>query len=184
MLREQLRQRQRPLKESYRNAPSSALAIFRATGTLCPETLICRLPPQADAHDRATIDAGLHAMAGGDGSKACSAEMLLQSLVACAGVTLLAVATALDIPVSGGQVTAEGQLDFRGTLAIDRDTPVGLAAIQLTFSLNSAADRTQLNQLLELTERYCVVLQTLRSAARVEAAIELAADADTPESDA
>jgi uncharacterized OsmC-like protein len=110
---------------------------------------------------RALATAGLHPLTGGDGSLLCSGDMLLEALVACAGVTLRAVATSLDIPVEGGQVTAEGDLDFRGTLGVDRDAPVGFKAIRLRFELDSSASREQLDTLLRLTERYCVVLQTL-----------------------
>jgi uncharacterized OsmC-like protein len=112
---------------------------------------------------RALAKAGLHPASGGDGSLLCSGDMLLEALVACAGVTVLAVASSLGIPVEGGRVAAEGDLDFRGTLAVDRDAPVGFSAIRLSFELDTEADAEQLETLLKLTERYCVVLQTLAS---------------------
>ncbi len=116
---------------------------------------------------RALVEAGLHPATGGDGLAACSGDMLLQALVACAGVTMRAVATALEIPLRGGRVGAEGDLDFRGTLAVDREAPVGFSAIRLRFDLDSDATAEQLATLLKLTERYCVILQTLRDAPEV-----------------
>ena len=154
MDRDELRALQEPLKQGYRDAPDSAIVTLEATGTL-EEGIACSVQT-----GRALAEAGLHPASGGDGSLVCSGDMLLQALVACAGVTLRAVATSLEIDVSGS-VHAEGDLDFRGTLAIDRDVPVGFRAIRLRFDLESYANEEQLSTLIRLTERYCVVLQTL-----------------------
>jgi len=159
-----LQELQRPLKERYRNDPDAALVTLSATGSL-DEGVSCSV-----ATGRAIARAGLHPAAGGDGSTLCSGDMLLEALAACAGVTLRAVATSLEIPVAGGTVTAEGDLDFRGTLAVDREAPVGFAAIRVAFDLDSPADDEQLATLLRLTERYCVVLQTITSAPQVSVA--------------
>src|SRR3954464_4734351 len=152
---DELRELQAPLKERYRAEPDAASITLRAAGTL-DEGVSCSVQT-----GRALATAGLHPLTGGDGSLLCSGDMLLEALVACAGVTLRAVATALEIPVEGGQVSAEGDLDFRGTLGVDRDAAVGFKAIRLRFALESPASREQLDTLLRLTERYCVVLQTL-----------------------
>ena len=152
----QLKALQAPLKERYREDPGSARLTLRASGTLGEQGITCRVET-----GQQLAEAGLHPATGGDGTALCSGDMLLESLVACAGVTLRAVATALEIPLRGGEVTAEGDLDFRGTLAVDRDAPVGLQAIRLRFQLDSDADDEQLATLVKLTERYCVVLQTL-----------------------
>lgn len=170
MNRDQLQQLQRPLKDRYRDDPAAAQTVFLAAGTLFPAELICRLESGSRS-----IHAGLHPNAGGEAGRACSAELLLESLVACAGVTLLTVATALEIEVSTGHVVAEGQLDFRGTLAVDREVPVGLSAIRLTFQLTSSANEEQLTQLLALTERYCVVLQTLRNSTAIDSSVVVTA---------
>jgi uncharacterized OsmC-like protein len=153
--RDELRAAQQPLKERYRDEPASARLTLRAEGTL-GEGVSCSV-----ATGSAMAEAGLHSATGGDGLSACSGDMLLQALVACAGVTLRAVATSLDIPVRGGTVRAEGDLDFRGTLAVDRDVPVGLTAVRLRFDLDTDATEEQVETLLRLTERYCVVYQTL-----------------------
>jgi len=155
MERDQLRALQAPLKESYREDPEAALVTLSATGTL-GEGISCSVQT-----GRALAEAGLHPATGGDGSLLCSGDMLLEALAACAGVTLRAVSTSLGIGVAGGSVRAEGDLDFRGTLAVDRDAPVGFRAIRLAFELESDADDEQLATLLKLTERYCVVLQTI-----------------------
>jgi uncharacterized OsmC-like protein len=152
-----LRARQAPLKQRYRDDPGAALVTLRAQGTLAGSGLSCRVET-----GRALVEAGLHPATGGTGLEACSGDMLLQALVACAGVTLRAVATALDLPLRGGSVQAEGDLDFRGTLGVGREAPVGFGAIRLRFELETDADAEQLATLLRLTERYCVVLQTLR----------------------
>jgi uncharacterized OsmC-like protein len=153
--REQLQAVQGPLKERYRTEPEAARITLSAEGTL-GEGISCSV-----ATGRALAEAGLHPATGGDGTLLCSGDMLLEALAACAGVTMRAVATSLDIPVRGGTVRAEGDLDFRGTLSVAKDAPVGFAAIRVTFDLDSDATSEQLDNLLRLTERYCVVLQTL-----------------------
>jgi uncharacterized OsmC-like protein len=153
--REQLRTIQAPLKERYKTEPEAAQITLSATGELS-EGVACSVQT-----GRALADAGLHPATGGDGSLLCSGDMLLEALVACAGVTLRAVSTSLGITVSSGRVRAEGDLDFRGTLGVDRDAPVGFSAIRLSFELETDADETQLATLERLTERYCVVYQTL-----------------------
>ncbi|MGI8863638.1 MAG: OsmC family protein [Solirubrobacteraceae bacterium] len=155
MLREELRAQQAPLKERYAAEPEQALVTLSATGTL-GEGVSCSVQT-----GRALSEAGLHPATGGDGSLLCSGDMLLEALVACAGVTLRAVATSLGISVTSGRVYAEGDLDFRGTLAVDREAPVGFSAIRLSFELDTEADADQLATLRKLTERYCVVYQTL-----------------------
>lgn len=157
MDRDALRALQAPLKERYAEQPQDARVTLTATGTLDDE-IACNV-----STGRALARAGLHPATGGDGSLLCSGDMLLEALVACAGVTLKAVATALEIPLRGGTITAAGELDFRGTLAVDRQAPVGFGRIALRFELEAPdADEEQLATLLKLTERYCVVLQTLR----------------------
>jgi uncharacterized OsmC-like protein len=153
--REQLRALQAPLKQRYRDQPDAALVTLQASATL-GEGISCSV--QAG---RAVAEAGLHPASGGDGSLLCSGDMLLEALLACAGVTMRAVATSLGISVTSGSVRAEGDLDFRGTLSVERDAPVGFTAIRLAFDLESDADAEQLATLLELTERYCVVYQSL-----------------------
>ena len=151
-----LRAVQEPLKEAYRQDPRQAVVTLRARGELGDEGITCSVDT-----GRALAVAGLHPASGGDGSLLCSGDMLLEALVACAGVTLRAVATSLEIPIDGGTVQAEGDLDFRGTLAVDREAPVGFSSIRLSFELDSQASEEQIATLLRLTERYCVVLQTL-----------------------
>lgn len=151
---EQLREAQRPLKNRYRHDPASAVVTLKADGDL-DEGITCSVDT-----GRALVRAGLHPGTGGDGASACSGDMLLQALVACAGVTMRAVATSMGIAVSGS-VHAEGDLDWRGTLAVDKEAPVGFSAIRLRFDLESDANRDELVALERLTERYCVVLQTL-----------------------
>jgi uncharacterized OsmC-like protein len=148
---------QGPLKERYREQPEAALVTLSATGRL-GEGVSCAVETS-----RAIAEAGLHPATGGDGSLLCSGDMLLEALVACAGVTLQAVATSLGISVASGRVRAEGDLDFRGTLGVDRDALVGFSAIRLSFDLDSEAGEDQLAALKKLTERYCVVYQTLAS---------------------
>ena len=157
MTAEELRALQAPLKERYREEPTSALVTLRATGTLGAEAITCRVET-----GKALVEAGLHPATGGDGLAACSGDMLLEALAACAGVTLRAVATALGIHVRGGRVVAEGDLDFRGTLGVSKEVPVGFRAIRLHFDLDTDATADQRATLLKLTERYCVVLQTLK----------------------
>jgi uncharacterized OsmC-like protein len=151
-----LRAAQKPLKDAYQENPERALVTLTAHGQLDEQGISCSV-----ATGRALAVAGLHPATGGDGSLACSGDMLLEALVACAGVTLRAVATSLEIPVRGGTVRAEGDLDFRGTLAVGRDAPVGFTAIRLGFELDTDASKDQLDTLLRLTQRYCVVLQSL-----------------------
>lgn len=153
----QLRAIQTPLKERYRAEPAAALVTLRAQGRLGEEKVTCKVET-----GRALVEAGLHPATGGDGRAACSGDMLLEALVACAGVTLKAVATALGLPLRGGTVSAEGDLDFRGTLGVTKDVPVGFQAIRLRFNLDTDATPDQLDTLLRLTERYCVVYQTLK----------------------
>jgi uncharacterized OsmC-like protein len=152
---EALRAIQAPLKDRYAQEPEAALVTLAADGDL-GEGVSCSVRT-----GRALAEAGLHPATGGDGSQLCSGDMLLEALVACAGVTLKAVATSLQIPLAGGRVRAEGDLDFRGTLAVDRDAPVGFKSIRLSFELETTASEEELATLLKLTERYCVVFQTL-----------------------
>jgi uncharacterized OsmC-like protein len=152
----ELRTVQQPLKDAYRDNPQQANITLRARGELGEEAISCSVDT-----GRELAVAGLHPATGGDGSLACSGDMLLQALVACAGVTLRAVATSLEIRVDGGTVTAEGDLDFRGTLAVSKDAPVGFTSIRLAFDLDTDASADQIQTLLRLTERYCVVYQTL-----------------------
>jgi uncharacterized OsmC-like protein len=164
MDRDSLRALQQPLKDAYHADPARALVTLRADGELGAESVSCSV-----ATGRALAEAGLHPASGGDGTLACSGDMLLQALVACAGVTLRAVATSLGIAVSGGTVHAEGDLDFRGTLAVSKDAPVGFAAIRLSFDLHTDATADQVETLKELTLRYCVVCQTLAKPAQLSA---------------
>jgi uncharacterized OsmC-like protein len=156
MKSEELRSIQKPLKDRYREKPGAALVTLKAEGHI-GENVSCSV-----ATGRALVEAGLHPASGGTGLAACSGDMLLQALVACAGVTLASVATALGIELRDGMVRAEGDLDFRGTLGVSKDTPVGFQHIRLFFDLDAEADEEQLATLIRLTERYCVVFQTLR----------------------
>ncbi len=160
-----LRAIQAPLKERYLEQPEAAVVTLSATGAL-GEGVSCSIET-----GRAVAEAGLHPASGGDGSLLCSGDMLLEALVACAGVTLRAVATSLGIPVPSGSVRAEGELDFRGTLAVSREAPVGFREIRLEFDLDTDADPEQLATLLKLTERYCVVLQTVSAQTAVSSSI-------------
>ena len=160
----QLKAVQGPLKEKYRNDPGFALVTLRAEGQAVG--LSCKV-----ATGKALVEAGLHPATGGDGTAVCSGDMLLEALVACAGVTLKSVATAIEVPLRKGEVAAEGDLDFRGTLGVAKEAPVGFAQIRLRFELDTDAPQEKLDQLLKLTERYCVVLQTLRSGPPVAAAL-------------
>ena len=155
---DELRAMQAPFKARYREAPDAALITLRAAGEIGEATVTCKVET-----GRALVEAGLHPATGGDGFAACSGDMLLEALVACAGVTVKAVATALDLTLRNGKVSAEGDLDFRGTLGVTKDAPVGFRAIRLRFDLDIDASPEQLATLMKLTERYCVVLQTLRS---------------------
>jgi uncharacterized OsmC-like protein len=160
-----LRTIQAPLKERYRQTPSAALVTLKAEGRL-GEGVACSV-----STSKALIEAGLHPATGGSGTQACSGDMLLEALVACAGVTLSAVATSLGIAIEACTLRAEGDLDFRGTLGVSKDAPVGFKEIRLDIALESPAPVEQLQKLLELTERYCVVLQTLKGAVPVRASL-------------
>jgi len=158
-----LRALQAPLKERYRTEPDAAVVTLRAEGSVDGSGIACSVRTS-----KALIEAGLHPATGGSGMQACSGDMLLEALVACAGVTMKAVATALDIEIRGGTVRAEGDLDFKGTLGVDRAAPVGFRDIRLAFDLDTDADAESLATLRKLTERYCVVYQTIRQAPPVE----------------
>ncbi len=153
-----LRGLQAPIKERYRATPDTAIVTLRAQGEVDDQAIACKVET-----GRALAVAGLHPASGGSGLELCSGDMLLEALVACAGVTLKAVSTALGITLRRGLVSAEGDLDFRGTLGVDREAPVGFAAIRLRFLLDTDADEASVAKLITLTERYCVVFQTLNS---------------------
>jgi uncharacterized OsmC-like protein len=157
MRADELKELQAPFKQRYRDEPAAAVITLHAEGAI-GEGVTCSVQTV-----RALVEAGLHPATGGSGAHACSGDMLLEALAACAGVTLNAVATALAIPLRGGKVRAEGDLDFRGTLGVAKDAPVGFTDIRLSFELDSDASEEQLATLLKLTERYCVVYQTLRN---------------------
>lgn len=158
----ELRELQAPLKEQYRESPDSAVITMKSQAELSEVGVSCKVQT-----GRALVEAGLHPAAGGDGSLACSGDMLLDALVACAGVTLRAVATSLGVEVRGGTIRAEGDLDFRGTLGVDKLAPVGFRAVRLAFDLRTDADAEKLATLEKLTERYCVVFQTLKNATEI-----------------
>jgi uncharacterized OsmC-like protein len=162
-----LRALQTPLKEKYRATPESALVTLRAKGALDDNAIACKVET-----GRALAVAGLHPATGGSGAELCSGDMLLEALVACAGVTLKAVSTALEIPLQKADVLAEGDLDFRGTLGVGKEAKVGFQAIRLRFEISSPASQEKLDQLLKLTERYCVVLQTLKGGGAVSATLD------------
>ena len=157
-----LRALQAPIKERYRADAEAAVITLRAQGTLDAEKIACKVET-----GRALALAGLHPASGGSGAELCSGDMLLEALVACAGVTLKAVSTALEIPVRQGTVKAEGDLDFRGTLGVDKEAPVGFAEIRLRFDVDTDAPQDKLDLLLKLTERYCVVYQTIKNGPKV-----------------
>jgi uncharacterized OsmC-like protein len=162
-----LRALQAPIKERYKNDPKAGLVTLRAKGSLDESQIACKVET-----GRALAVAGLHPASGGTGLELCSGDMLLEALVACAGVTLKAVATAIDIPLKNGAVSAEGDLDFRGTLGVAKEAPVGFAQIRLRFDVETDAPQEKLDQLLKLTERYCVVYQTIRSGPPVAIAMQ------------
>jgi len=162
-----LRAMQAPLKDRYKSDPKAAYITLKAKGTLDDANIACKVET-----GRALAVAGLHPATGGSGMELCSGDMLLEALVACAGVTLKAVATALDIPLKSGRVSAEGDLDFRGTLGVDKTAPVGFAQIRLRFDVDTEAPQDKLDQLLKLTERYCVVYQTIKSGPPVEVSLK------------
>jgi uncharacterized OsmC-like protein len=159
----ELRAMQAPIKDRYKSDPKAAFITLKAKGTLDDSNIACKVET-----GRALAIAGLHPATGGSGLELCSGDMLLEALVACAGVTVKAVATALDIPLKSGKVSAEGDLDFRGTLGVAKDAPVGFAQIRLRFDLDTQAPQDKLDQLLKLTERYCVVYQTIKSGPPVD----------------
>jgi len=168
MKAEELREMQAPLKALYREDPDEALITLTAEGEIGGEGVACKVDT-----GRALVEAGLHPATGGSGMQACSGDMLLEALAACAGVTLKAVATALEVPLSGGKVKAEGDLDFRGTLGVDREAPVGFRDIRLHFDLDAPeATDEQIATLMKLTERYCVVFQTLREGPPVAVSVD------------
>jgi uncharacterized OsmC-like protein len=159
---QELKALQAPIKDRYKQDPAAAVVTLRAQGRI-GEGIACRVDT-----GKALVEAGLHPATGGSGLQACSGDMLLEALVACAGVTLRAVATALQIELKDARLTAEGDLDFRGTLGVAKDAPVGFREIRLRFELDTDASSEQKNKLLELTERYCVVMQTIRNAPPVK----------------
>lgn len=158
----ELRAAQAPIKERYKSEPKAAFITLKARGSLDNEGIACKVET-----GRALAVAGLHPATGGSGLELCSGDMLLEALVACAGVTLKSVSTALEVPLKSGNVTAEGDLDFRGTLGVDRQAPVGFAEIRLRFDVETEAPQDKLDLLLKLTERYCVVYQTIRNGPKV-----------------
>ena len=160
---DELRALQAPLKDRYRAEPAAAKVTLRAQGALDDSAIACKVET-----GRAIAAAGLHPATGGTGMELCSGDMLLEALVACAGVTLKAVATAIGVAIRAGRVSAEGDIDFRGTLGVAKDAPVGFSDIRLTFDLDTDAAPGQLETLLKLTERYCVVLQTLKRPPAIE----------------
>ena len=159
----ELRAMQAPIKDKYKSDAKAAFITLKAKGTLDDQNIACKVET-----GRALAVAGLHPATGGSGMELCSGDMLLEALVACAGVTLKAVSTALDIKLKSGVVSAEGDLDFRGTLGVAKDAPVGFAQIRLTFDVDTDEPQEKLDQLLKLTERYCVVYQTIKSGPQVE----------------
>ena len=172
-----LRALQAPIKERYKSDPKAGFITLKAKGTLDDTNIACKVET-----GRALAVAGLHPATGGSGLELCSGDMLLEALVACAGVTLKAVATAIDIPLKSGTVSAEGDLDFRGTLGVAKDAPVGFAQIRLRFDVDTDAPQDKLDQLLKLTERYCVVYQTIRSGPPVEISLQTEMSAYPPSS--
>ena len=163
----ELRAMQAPIKQRYKDDPNAAVITLKAKGTLDDSHIACKVET-----GRALAIAGLHPATGGSGLELCSGDMLLEALVACAGVTVKAVATALEIPLKSGKVSAEGDLDFRGTLGVAKDAPVGFREIRLRFDLDTAAPQDKLDQLLKLTERYCVVYQTIKAGPPVEVKLQ------------
>jgi uncharacterized OsmC-like protein len=158
----ELRATQAPIKDRYKSDPKSAMITLKARGSIENEGIACKVET-----GRALAVAGLHPATGGSGLELCSGDMLLEALVACAGVTLKSVATAVEVPLRSANVAAEGDLDFRGTLGVDKETPVGFAAIRLRFDVGTDAPQEKLDLLLKLTERYCVVYQTIKNGPKV-----------------
>lgn len=167
MQADELRALQAPLKEQYKSDPSAALVHMSVTGELDPARIVCRLEPSP------AREAGLHPAAGGPAELACSGDLLLESLVACAGVTLCAVATAMEIPIASGRVIGSGDLDFRGTLGVDRETPVGMQNLSVQFEIETDAEDAKVQKLLQLTERYCVIYRTLAAANPIASTISV-----------
>ena len=163
----ELRSLQAPLKDTYKRDPKAAFITLQARGNLDDQSIACKVET-----GRALAVAGLHPATGGSGLELCSGDMLLEALVACAGVTLKAVSTALDIPLKSGSVSAEGDLDFRGTLGVDKEAPVGFAEIRLRFDVETDAPQDKLDLLLKLTERYCVVYQTIKNGPKVSVSMK------------
>lgn len=163
----ELRATQAPIKDRYKTDPKAAFITLKAKGSIENEGIACKVET-----GRALAVAGLHPATGGSGLELCSGDMLLEALVACAGVTLKSVATAVEVPLKSGAVTAEGDLDFRGTLGVAKDAPVGFAQIRLRFDLDTDVAQEKLDQLLKLTERYCVVYQTIKSGPPVDVAMK------------
>ena len=163
----ELRAMQAPIKDRYKSDPAAAVITLKAKGSIASEGLTCKVET-----GRALAVAGLHPATGGSGRDVCSGDMLLEALVACAGVTLKSVATAIDVPLRQGIVIAEGDLDFRGTLGVDKEAPVGFAEIRLRFEVETDAPQDKLDLLLKLTERYCVVYQTIRNGPKVSVSMK------------
>lgn len=162
----ELKSIQAPLKDQYRNDPDSAIITLRAYGKI-GEGISCKVET-----GRAVVEAGLHPATGGNGMLACSGDMLLEALVACAGVTLNAVATAIEVDIKNGTVTAEGDLDFKGTLGVSKEVPVGFTSIRLQFTIETDAEQDKIESLLKLTERYCVVYQTLKNGVDLKTSLQ------------
>ena len=162
----ELKSIQAPLKDQYRNDPDSAIITLRASGKI-GEGISCKVET-----GRAVVEAGLHPATGGNGMLACSGDMLLEALVACAGVTLNAVATAIEVDIKNGTVTAEGDLDFKGTLGVSKEVPVGFKSIRLQFTIETDAEQDKIESLLKLTERYCVVYQTLKNGVDLKTSLQ------------
>lgn len=168
----QLKQLQEPIKQGYRDNPESAKVVLKASGRVLQDKLQCVVTsPGLQGMDQEKIVAGLHTAAGGPGNEACSGEMLLASLVACAGVTLAAVSTAMSITIRSATVEAQGEMDFRGTLGVDRAVPVGIQRVAIQFTIDSDGNEEQVAKLIQLTERYCVILQTLRNSIEIESTL-------------
>ncbi|HVI13188.1 MAG TPA: OsmC family protein [Pseudolabrys sp.] len=165
----ELRAMQAPIKARYKDDPKAGLITLKAKGSLDETNIACKVET-----GRALAIAGLHPATGGSGLELCSGDMLLEALVACAGVTLKAVSTALEIPLRSATVSAEGDLDFRGTLGVAKDAPVGFAQIRLRFDVSTDTSQEKLDQLLKLTERYCVVYQTIKSGPPIEVTLKRA----------
>ncbi len=163
----ELRATQAPIKERYKTDPKTAMITLKAKGSIENEGIACKVET-----GRALAVAGLHPASGGSGLELCSGDMLLEALVACAGVTLKSVATAIEVPLKTGLVTAEGDLDFRGTLGVDKEAPVGFAEVRLRFDVDTDAPQDKLDLLLKLTERYCVVYQTIKSGPKVSVTMQ------------